>query len=252
MWCFSSRAILVIFYLACLASSCTAVTLEEIRLMLRSGFSSETIIQEELLRGKVYGRFNAQWEKEFRALNASPKLIEALKSRKYVASESEQHTWDEDRARQRLLPTASQIEGERIVREAAAINQKRRRGKGAFQGQVTVATNENSMSSSFAGPLQVQPQPPIASTPGEQRRREIEDETASLRSQNIQETQRRVREIEEQARSEALQYRQAAETTRREIAERTRLLKAEGERMRQQTQRQATLLRQQQARSPGR
>jgi uncharacterized protein YaiL (DUF2058 family) len=71
------------------AANCTAITLDEIDLMLRAGFSSETIMQEELGSGRVYGTFDAKREREFKLMGASPALIEALKSGKYAASEEE-------------------------------------------------------------------------------------------------------------------------------------------------------------------
>jgi uncharacterized protein YaiL (DUF2058 family) len=70
-------------------ANCTAITLDEIDLMLRSGFSSETIMREELASGRVYGTFDSKREGEFKLLGASSALIEALKSGKYAASEEE-------------------------------------------------------------------------------------------------------------------------------------------------------------------
>src|ERR1700686_4921937 len=71
------------------AANCTAITLDEIGLMLRSGFSSETIIREDLVGGRVFGTFNAEREKEFKALGASSALVDALKSGKYAATQEE-------------------------------------------------------------------------------------------------------------------------------------------------------------------
>ena len=68
---------------------CGAITLDEIKLMLRSGFSSETIIREDLVGGRFYGTFNAEQEKELKAFGASPALIDALKSGKYAATQEE-------------------------------------------------------------------------------------------------------------------------------------------------------------------
>lgn len=238
--------IVLIFCLPCVAGSHRAVTLEEIRLMLRSGFSSESIIQERLVRGKVYGRFDAQWEKEFRALNASPKLLETLKSREYAVSEWQQQAWEENHAQQRLLPTASQIEGERIAKEKAAINQERtalNQKRVAQQRQVTSAPQQNVMTSSFAGPLQRESHPSIASTQqAEKTRWEIEDEARRLRGQNAEEAVRKQREIEKATRSAVAQSVQEAERARGEIAEATRLLNQEGERMRRKTQEQIRLM----------
>ena len=81
--------VLTLILMHFLAAHCTAITLDEISLMLRSGFSSETIIKEDLIGGRVYGTFNAEQEKELKALGASPDLIEALRSGRYAATEKE-------------------------------------------------------------------------------------------------------------------------------------------------------------------
>lgn len=101
------------------AVNCGALTLEEISLMLRSGFSSRTIMQEELVGARVYGTFDAEWEKEFVRLHASPALIGALKSGNYAPSETERLAWEKAVKEQENVPTAVQIEGERIAKQAA-------------------------------------------------------------------------------------------------------------------------------------
>lgn len=100
-------------------ADCAALTLDEISLMLRSGFSSRTIMQEELVGARVYGRFDAEWEKEFIRLHASPALIEAIKSGKYAPPEAEQLAWQKAVREQENTPTAIEIEGKRITKQAA-------------------------------------------------------------------------------------------------------------------------------------
>jgi cytosine/adenosine deaminase-related metal-dependent hydrolase len=63
-----------------LVANCTAITLDEIDLMLRSGFSSETIIRENLVGGRVYGTFDAEREKEFRELGCRRVVREGMLS----------------------------------------------------------------------------------------------------------------------------------------------------------------------------
>jgi hypothetical protein len=56
--------------------------------MLRSGFSSKTII-EDVSTQHFHGALDSESEKELVQLHASPALIEALKSGKYAAPETE-------------------------------------------------------------------------------------------------------------------------------------------------------------------
>ena len=121
------RALLFILLSAhFLVTDCSAITLDEIDLMLRSGFSSETILREEIVRGRVYGTFDAEREKWFKQLNASPALIEALKSGKYSASEEETRDFNqrqlaiaETEKRAALQREREQIEQTKIARRAA-------------------------------------------------------------------------------------------------------------------------------------
>ncbi|HEV2046730.1 MAG TPA: hypothetical protein VGQ95_09045 [Chthoniobacterales bacterium] len=121
------RALLFILLSAhFLVTECSAITLDEIDLMLRSGFSSETILREELVGGRVYGTFDADREKEFQQLNASPALIEALKSCKYSASEEENRQFNqrqlaiaETEKRAAVQRDREQIEQTKIARRAA-------------------------------------------------------------------------------------------------------------------------------------
>jgi hypothetical protein len=107
-------------------ADCSAITLDEIDLMLRAGFSSQTILKEELAGGRVYGTFDAEREKEFKQLNASPALIEALKSGKYAASEEETRQFNqrqlavaETEKRAALQREREQIEQTKIAHQAA-------------------------------------------------------------------------------------------------------------------------------------
>jgi hypothetical protein len=107
-------------------ANCTAITLDEIDLMLRSGFSSETILREEIVHGRVYGTFDAEREKWFKQLNASPALIEALKSGKYSASEEENREFNqrqlaiaETEKRAAVQHQGERIEQTKIARRAA-------------------------------------------------------------------------------------------------------------------------------------
>jgi hypothetical protein len=86
------RAKLVVTFLSC----CTAylfagqlpLTVEEISLMLRSGYSSDTIIRD--LSTRHFGdRLDPEAEKELVRAKASSALLDALKSGKYAASEDE-------------------------------------------------------------------------------------------------------------------------------------------------------------------
>lgn len=106
----------ILVFTTLFADFCGAITLDEISLMLRSGFSSETIVREELVGGRVYGSFDAAREKEFKKLNASAALIEALKSGKYAASKEEQLAWQKAVKQQ---TTAIEIERKRIAQQAA-------------------------------------------------------------------------------------------------------------------------------------
>ncbi len=64
------------------------VTVAEISLMLRSGCSSATVLQDVATRHFV-GTLDLEAEIRIREVNASPALIQALKSGNYAASEQE-------------------------------------------------------------------------------------------------------------------------------------------------------------------
>ncbi len=118
------------------------MTPDEISLMFRSGFSSQTIIQELLVRGCFHGTFNAGLEKEFTRLGASPGLIDALKSREYAAGDAEQLDWQR---KQQALRTARDIEGRRLAKEAAdqIAEQERSRAQQSHQIVVVPAQSED-------------------------------------------------------------------------------------------------------------
>ena len=111
--------VLTLLLMFFLAAHCTAITLDEIGLMLRSGFSSETIIREDLVGGRVYGTFNAEREKEFKMLGASPALIDALKSGKYAATQEETVEF-----LQRQQAAAENVKQEAAARERAEREEK--------------------------------------------------------------------------------------------------------------------------------
>lgn len=68
-------------------AQCAALTLDDISLMLRSGCSSEAIM-DDLTRGTFDNTLDPQWEQEFIRLRASPALIETLKSGKDAPSKA--------------------------------------------------------------------------------------------------------------------------------------------------------------------
>ena len=64
------------------------LTVKEISLMLRSGYSSETVLR--ILSDRHFaGNLNPAAEKELTNVNASPALLDALKSGKNAATEKE-------------------------------------------------------------------------------------------------------------------------------------------------------------------
>ncbi|MEY2536413.1 MAG: hypothetical protein QOG67_153 [Verrucomicrobiota bacterium] len=121
------RALLFTLVFAHMVAGCTAITLDEISLMLRSGFSSETIIRDELVPkaahgGRVYGSFDAKREEEFKRLNASPALIEALKSGKYAPTRDEVNQFRQEQradAGAVLQLEKEQTQQRRIAQQAA-------------------------------------------------------------------------------------------------------------------------------------
>jgi hypothetical protein len=89
----------------------SAVTLNEISLMLRSGFSSATVLQE--LRTRHFaGNIDSEAETNLQTFGASPELIAALKNPNNTASESEKIDL------KRSVESRA-IEAKRITKEAA-------------------------------------------------------------------------------------------------------------------------------------
>jgi hypothetical protein len=85
----TTLAVIVLsFCTAILFSDVLPLTVDEISLMLRSGYSSDDVIRE--LSTRHFGEaYSADVEKELARYKASPALIEALKSNKYAASPDE-------------------------------------------------------------------------------------------------------------------------------------------------------------------
>ena len=78
------RFALALLFLSCLPSKfSSALTLDEINLMLRTGFSSNEIVERVVVE-HFDGTLDANAEKQLIALKASPVLLEALKSEKYA------------------------------------------------------------------------------------------------------------------------------------------------------------------------
>lgn len=87
------------------------ITLNEISLMLRSGFSNATLLQEFRTR-HLAGKVDSEAETNLQTLGASPELISALKNPDNAASEAEKI--DLERSVQ-----SRAIEAKRITKEAA-------------------------------------------------------------------------------------------------------------------------------------
>lgn len=133
------------FVVLCVAVSsvcfCSALTLEEISLMLRAGYSSKTILEDISIQ-HFHGTFDAEAERDLIQLRASPDLIEALKSGKYTASESE------NRAKQESIEQQV-IEAKRMARQAAdrqARERAEKQSRLAAQQATAEAANHSAIS----------------------------------------------------------------------------------------------------------
>jgi nucleoredoxin len=93
------------------------LTAKEVSLMLRSGYSSATIIQE-LSKRHFAGAIDADLESTLLKLGASQSLIEALKRGDYAVSEKEAAQTQEQLARQSIR---SSLAADRSKKEASAV-----------------------------------------------------------------------------------------------------------------------------------
>jgi hypothetical protein len=128
---------------AFLASDCRGITLDEISLMLRTGFSSETILREGVVNGRVYGTFDAEREKEFKDLKASPALIDALKSGKYAPSDAETRRFNSQQAVDAEGKREAALRRDREQAEQMKIAQRTAQSYAANQQRVAAEAEAN-------------------------------------------------------------------------------------------------------------